>query len=132
MIITLNDRQRLLSLVEMPAFKVKMPLLIDRLAARLGSAKTLSQDEIKKNIITMNSRIKLKDIISGREAEVTVTYPGDANPARGRVSVLSEIGLALLGKRENDVVSWRVPTGIGRFSIEKVIYQPEAAGDYAS
>jgi regulator of nucleoside diphosphate kinase len=46
------------------------------------------------------------------------------------VSVFSEIGLAVLGRKENDIVSWRVPTGIGQFRVEKVVYQPEAAGDY--
>ena len=79
----------------------------------------------------MNSKVRLKDLRSGSEAEITITYPRDANPRERRVSILSEIGLALLGKRESDVVSWRTPRGIGSFRIEKVIYQPEAAGDYA-
>jgi regulator of nucleoside diphosphate kinase len=130
MTITMNDRQRLLDLMERPSVKTKMPLLIDRLSTRLGAAKLLSPDEIKKSVITMNSRVRLKDLRSGSEAEITITYPRDANPRDRRVSILSEIGLALLGKRENDVVSWRTPKGEGSFSIERVTYQPEAAGDY--
>lgn len=126
----MNDRQRLLDLMERPSVKTKMPLLIDRLSTRLGAAKLLSPDEIKKSVITMNSRVRLKDLRSGSEAEITITYPRDANPRERRVSILSEIGLALLGKRENDVVSWRTPKGEGSFRIERVTYQPEAAGDY--
>ncbi|HWJ29007.1 MAG TPA: GreA/GreB family elongation factor, partial [Flavisolibacter sp.] len=61
----------------------------------------------------------------------SITYPKDSDRREGRISVFSEIGLALLGRKENDVVSWRVPNGTGRFVIEKVIYQPEASGDYS-
>lgn len=132
MIITKNDRQRLLDLVETPSIKTRMPLIIDRLTNRIGAAKLLSPNEVKKNVITMNSQVKLKDLSSGREAEITITYPADADPGKRRVSILSEIGLALLGRKENDVVSWRVPRGTGNFRIEEVVYQPEAAGDYAS
>lgn len=47
------------------------------------------------------------------------------------VSVLSPIGVALLGCREGDIASWRVPGGIGRFEVEKVLYQPEAEGHFS-
>jgi regulator of nucleoside diphosphate kinase len=38
--------------------------------------------------------------------------------------------MALLGCREGDIVSWQTPSGTGSFRIDKVTYQPEAAGDY--
>jgi regulator of nucleoside diphosphate kinase len=130
MIITVNDYQRLMGFVEMTSLKNSMPVVTDRLLESLGTAKVLPQKEIGRSVITMNARVKLKDLGSKREAEITITYPQDAEPRERRVSVFSEIGLALLGRKENDIVSWRVPHGIGRFQVEKVIYQPEAAGDY--
>jgi regulator of nucleoside diphosphate kinase len=116
--------------VNLAAYKVKMPVVTTKLVQRLDTAKLLPQNQIAKNVITMNSRVKVKDLTTGREAEITITYPQDAEPREGRVAVFSEIGLALLGQKEEDIVSWRVPNGTGRFQVEKVIYQPEAAGDY--
>lgn len=81
-------------------------------------------------LITVNSRIKLKNLSNSREAEITLVSPQDADPRQSRVSVLSEIGLALLGRKENDIVSWQVPNGKGEFRVEKVVYQPGATGDY--
>ena len=130
MTITVNDYQRLMGLVALASLKTKMPVVTDRLVKRLDTAKRLSQQEIAKNVITMNSRVRLKDLTNKREAEITITYPQDAEPRERRVSVFSEIGLALLGRKENDIVSWRIPTGTGQFQVEKVVYQPEAAGDY--
>ena len=78
----------------------------------------------------MNSRVHLKDLNSQRDIELTLTYPRDAVPSERKISVFSEIGIALLGREEKEVVSWNVPDGIGLFEIVKVTYQPEAAGDY--
>jgi regulator of nucleoside diphosphate kinase len=128
--ITVNDYQRLMGFVELASFKTKMPGVINKLIARLDSAKLFPQNEIAKNVITMNSRVRLKDVTTKRVAEITITYPQDADSRDRRVSVFSEIGLALLGQKENDIVSWRIPNGTGRFEVEKVIYQPEASGDY--
>jgi regulator of nucleoside diphosphate kinase len=116
--------------VELASFKTKMPVVTNKLVERLDTAKLFPQNQIAKNVITMNSRVKLKDLRTNRVAEITITYPQDADSRERRVSVFSEIGLALLGQKENDIVSWRGPNGMGSFQVEKVLYQPEAAGDY--
>ena len=130
MTITVNDYQRLMGFVQLASLKSKMPAVTNKLVERLGTAKQLPQKQIAKSIVTMNSQVKLKNVANAREAELTITYPQDADHRENRISVFSEIGLALLGRKENDVVSWRVPNGIGTFRIEKVLYQPEAAGDF--
>ncbi len=128
--ITVNDYQRITGLIEFAALQSKSPEIADRLMKELKVAKTFPQDKISGNIVTMNSRVLLKEITSGREVEITITYPQEADSREQKVSVFSTIGVALLGCREGDITSWRIPGGIGRFKVEKVIYQPEAAGDY--
>lgn len=107
-----------------------MPEIIKRLSGEFKTAKMLSQENIDDSIITMNSRILLKEVLTGREAEVTITYPQDADNSERKISVFSAIGVALLGRQAGDIVSWKVPNGTGRFEVVKVIYQPEAVGDY--
>lgn len=119
-----------MELIEFGPVKAKTPEVIDGLYKRLHEATLLPQEEIDEKIITMNSRIMLRDLAGKRETEITITYPQDAEPRERRVSVFSEIGLALLGRKERDIVSWKIPTGIGSFEIMKVTYQPEAAGHY--
>ena len=128
--VTVNDYNRLVGLIEFAALRTKMPDITTRLYTHLKNAKTLPQDTIDNTVVTMNSRICLKDINHKRETEITLTYPQDAQPREGKVSVLSEVGVALLGRKENEVVSWKTPRGMGTFQITKVTYQPEAAGDY--
>jgi regulator of nucleoside diphosphate kinase len=129
-VVTVKDYQRLMALTEFAALKVRMPYIANRLLENLSAARLMPQANIDSGIVTMNSRVRLKDLATQRELELTVTYPQDAEPAERRVSVFSEIGLALFGRKEKEVVSWRVPGGAGSFEIAKVTYQPEAAGDF--
>jgi len=36
----------------------------------------------------------------------------------------------LIGYRVGDVITWNVPGGMRMLRVEKIIYQPEAAGDF--
>lgn len=130
-VITTNDYHRLLSLNEFASPKEKMPDSVARLYDALINARMLPQEAISRNVITMNSRVLLQDISSDRQAELTITYPQDADNRQRKVSVFSTIGTALLGKQVGNVVSWKTPAGDGRFEILKITYQPEAVGDYS-
>ena len=44
--------------------------------------------------------------------------------------MLAPLGTALLGTRVGDVVEFAAPAGTRRLKVEKVLYQPEAAGDF--
>ena len=128
--VTINDYERLMGLLEFASLMGKMPDIKSRLYTILVSAKTLRQETIDESIITMNSRVHLKNLNNQKETEITLTYPREASPGERRVSIFSEIGIALFGRQEKEVTSWKVPGGIGLFEIVKVTYQPEAAGDY--
>ena len=131
MVITINDYQRLLGLIEFASMTGRMPEVVSHLYKGLVTAKMLPQVNISSDVVTMNSRILLKDILMEREAEVTITYPQDADNRERKISIFSTIGAALLGRQVGDVVSWRTPTGMGQFEILEVVYQPEAVGDYS-
>jgi len=129
-VVTINDYHRLMGLVRFCAAEVEMPGLVSSLYRNLSDAKKLPPEVIERSIVTMNSKVRLQELKSSRETEITITYPHDAEPRERKISVLSSIGLALLGRKEKDIVSWNIPSGIGSFEIVKVTYQPEAAGHF--
>jgi regulator of nucleoside diphosphate kinase len=132
MLVTVNDYRRLLDQMEFASIKVSNALIVEQLYDALMNAKMLPPENIAGNVVTMNSRVLLRELSSGREAELTITYPKDADNRKRKVSVFSEIGIALLGQQAGDTVSWKVPDGNGQFEILSVTYQPEAVGDYYS
>ena len=86
--------------------------------------------EVPGDVITMNSRFDLLDLRSGETAPYTLVYPEEEWLERGRLCVLSPMGMALLGARVGDIVRWN-GTGVPRAAeVLRLLYQPEAAGHH--
>ena len=97
------------------------------LDAELARAEVVGINQLPADVITMNSRVWL--LLDGIEEEVSLVYPHEADVSQNMISVLSPVGIAILGYREGDTVEWRVPSGIIKVEVKKVLYQPEAAGN---
>jgi len=78
----------------------------------------------------MNSRVRLRDLRTGECETHTLVYPEAADLELGKLSVLAPLGTALLGSRTGEVIEFDTPGGVRRLKVERVLYQPEAAGDY--
>ncbi len=100
------------------------------LEAELSRAQPVAPKEVPPDVVTMNSRVRLKDLDAGDEMVYTLVFPEEADIAQSKISVLAPIGTAMLGYRVGDTFEWKVPDGVTRMRIEEILYQPEAAGDY--
>jgi regulator of nucleoside diphosphate kinase len=80
----------------------------------------------------MNSEVQATFLDTDQSIVLTLVFPAEAAPAQGRVSVLAPVGLALLGARLGDEVTWPTPGGPRRFRVDQIRYQPEAQGLYST
>jgi regulator of nucleoside diphosphate kinase len=106
------------------------PVGLDQLEEELARCAEVTQETVPADVVTMNSRVTLKDLTSDKEITCTLVFPDDADSTQGRLSILAPMGMAILGYRVADKVSWQMPSGVHELQIEAVHYQPEAAGDY--
>ncbi|MBX3379066.1 MAG: nucleoside diphosphate kinase regulator [Phycisphaeraceae bacterium] len=98
------------------------------LESELDRAVVLSPDQIAPDVVTMNSRARLRD--GRRTWTMTLVFPELADSEEGCISILAPLGAAILGCRVGQSVEFRVPDGETRScDILSVLYQPEAAGD---
>lgn len=104
---------------------------LEILQQELNRAEVVASDSVPADVVTMNSRVRVKNVDSGRESVYVLVFPNDADVAQGRLSVLAPIGTAIIGYRVGDVILWLVPAGEKRFKVEEILYQPEAAGHLA-
>lgn len=103
---------------------------IKKLEEELSNSLLLDPDKIPPDVITMNTMVSFRDEVEEEDFIYTIVYPEQSDIEHGKLSVLAPIGTALLGYRAGDKVSWKVPAGVKTFSIEKILYQPEADGNY--
>jgi transcription elongation factor GreA len=57
---------------------------------------------------------------AGKRAKYTIVGSLEADPAAGRISNVSPVGRALVGKRAGDSVEVRVPAGTTKLTIKKI------------
>lgn len=99
---------------------------VDALEQALEAATVVTRDAVHASIVTMSSRVICRRD-DGESRELELVYPDEADPERGRVSVLAPLGRALLGARVGDRLE--IPSGKQRraWIVEAVRFQPEAA-----
>lgn len=105
----------------------ELDILVDMVA---NEAHIVPVPGVPADVVTVNSKVTFRDELTGSTHTVTVVYPEDFSIAERRISVLSPVGRALLGRRVGSSVSLALPDGkTRRISILQLHYQPEASGD---
>lgn len=130
--ITEVDRQRLEKLIEIASERDSMAghENLRRLEDELDRAETVAPKDVPADVVTMRSKVRLRDLNTGEEMVYTLVFPTEANYDEGKISVLAPVGTAMLGYRAGDTIEWQVPSGLRRLKVEELLYQPEAAGEY--
>jgi regulator of nucleoside diphosphate kinase len=124
-LVTIYDLMRLSRLLplEKTACKESENSLSKGLRKLLEQAEIITPSDIPPDLITMNSKVRLRDLATGQEMALSLAFPNDADIERTRVSILTPIGLSILGRRVGDEIE-------GRAKVEEMLYQPEAAGHF--
>lgn len=121
--VTEMDKARLQCLIEFE----QGPTIVE-LEHEIERAVVVDPRQVARDVVTMNSRVVLH--LDDEAKEVSLVYPQDADERSGKLSVLSDVGAAILGYQEGAAIDWMVSDRTRHIQIEKVIYQPESSGDF--
>ena len=89
----------------------RMPALADRLLEELSRARILPAARIPADVAGIGSRITWRDETTGHEQTATLVWPEQADIDAGRASVLTPIGVALLGLKAGARFQWETRGG---------------------
>jgi regulator of nucleoside diphosphate kinase len=130
LLITEADFDRLRHLVESPRYRVSHAMLIPLLKKGLERCRVVEPSGVPRGVVTMHSVVTVRDTRAGEPETYTLVFPDDADIDAGKLSVLAPLGAALLGARAGQTIEFAAPAGRRRLKVERVLYQPEAAGHY--
>ena len=68
-------------------------------------------DSVDKDAVSMGSKLKVKRISDGVELSFEIVGFAQSNPAEGKISDESPIGMALMGKKQGEKVTVEAPIG---------------------
>ena len=122
------DAERIDILLEQPAY-AGLPIA-DALNAELDRAQMCSPEEMPHDVVTMNSRVKFRNLSDGEVRVRTLVYPAKMTDSNTQLSVMAPVGAALLGLRVGDSIHWELPGGVAtHLEVLELEYQPEAASN---
>ena len=81
---------------------------------------TILNDGKKKSEVSFNSKVSIKKEGSPEVHEYTIVGSEEADMRVKKLSHVSPLGAALMGKKKGDVFSFDTPTGKQTYTIEKV------------
>lgn len=123
------DAERIDRLLEQPAF-ASLPVA-DALNEELDRAQMCRPEEMPADVVTMNSKVRFRDLATGEEYTRSLVYPAQMRDSAEELSVMAPVGAALLGLRVGTTIHWTLPNGNEtHLEVLELLYQPEAAGDY--
>lgn len=121
--------ERLESLAD--AIIERLPEVGHSLVGKLTSARLLPPLRLPANIVTIGSDVLYREDRAARDVRVTLTWPEEADISRGKVSVLTPVGAALLGLSAGDHARWTNRAGDERSLTVLDVGQPAAAPEKA-
>ena len=112
LLVSARDAEALASVVGDRHLAARFENETDALAELLMEARMVPHEELPRNRVAMNSRVTYREV-DGPARTVTIVHPAAADPTQLRISVLSPVARALLGRRPGSSVNASVPGGRG-------------------
>ncbi|SAK97265.1 GreA/GreB family elongation factor [Caballeronia hypogeia] len=123
-VVSESDMARLRECAHLPTVSSTQRSLLDAIEAK---AIFVDSAEMPPDVVTMNTTVECTTTDGTGRHEWTLVYPREADYQRGRLSVLSPIGIALLGARRGQVIVCLPPSGVPvHYVIQKILLQPES------
>jgi transcription elongation factor GreA len=98
----------------------QMDRRIKQLQQTLANAEVLVGSNLPPNQVRFNSEVRVRNLDTGREQEFKLVGGVEADASRGRLSMTSPLGRALLGRALGDRVQIQTPRGPRNYQILEI------------
>lgn len=93
---------------------------INELGYKLGNADIIDPDTLPKDRAVFACKIVLENIDTGESVEYKLVGPDESDIEKGRISVSSPLGQAIIGKKEGDEIILHAPGGKRSYELIEI------------
>jgi transcription elongation factor GreA len=94
---------------------------INELQYKLAHAEIIDPDKLTKSRAVFGSRVVLENIDTGEDFEYQLVGTDESNIERGRISVSSPLGKAIIGKKPGDELTLQTPGGRRNYELVEIL-----------
>ena len=93
---------------------------IIQLENMLKNAEVVDENDISTDVVSIGSKVKVKDYEFDEEVDYTIVGSAEADPMEFKISNESPVGRGLMGKKVGDIVEVTVPGGVNKFEVLEI------------
>ena len=93
---------------------------IATLEERMRDARVISKKDIAKDVVSIGSKVRLRDVSAKETIEYHIVGSAEANPSENKLSNESPVGKAIIGKKKGETVEVAAPRGMMKFKILEI------------
>lgn len=94
---------------------------LGQLASRVAELARIDLSEMPSDRVGFGSQVRVRETTSGRLLDFTITAGDFIDLDAGQISMASPVGSALIGAAEGDEVEVRLPAGVRRYVVVKLV-----------
>lgn len=94
---------------------------INELQFKLAHAEIIDPEKVPKNRAIFGCRVVLENIDTGQDVEYQLVGPDESNIEKGRISVSSPLGKAIIGKKPGDALTLQTPGGKRNYELVEIL-----------
>lgn len=84
---------------------------IGELEYKMATLEVINPEDLPRDRVVFGSRVLLENQETGQDVEYQLVGPDESDVGRGRISILSPLGKAIIGKKPGDELTIDVPGG---------------------
>ena len=93
---------------------------IAKLEERLAAARVIEKREISKDVVSVGSTVRLRDVDAKQTVEYRIVGSAEANPAELKLSNESPVGKAIIGHKKGETIEVTTPRGSLKYKILEI------------
>ena len=93
---------------------------IAMLEERLRDAKVINKKDVAKDVVSVGSKVKLRDVDAKQTVEYYIVGSAEANPSENKLSNESPVGKAIIGHKKGETVEVAAPRGSMKYKILEI------------
>ena len=94
---------------------------IGELEFKVANAEIIETRKLPKDRVVFGSKVLLENIDTGEDVEYQLVGPDESDIQKGRISISSPLGKAILGKKPGDELTFEVPGGKRFYELVEIL-----------
>jgi transcription elongation factor GreA len=95
---------------------------IQEIQGRIAGAEVVDTTKLKSDTVIFGATVVLNDLEEDKEVKYQIVGPEEADIQAGRLSLMSPLARAIIGKKVGDICEVKAPNSVKEYEVKKISF----------